>query len=110
MIIPTIDAIKKLDGRIFAMLSKDEETVLNFYRGEGRKFDVAVSIINEADAEALTRAASRRHSDQIMKSANSCVWVVVGADCLSSCHAGCWRRGQPASCSEDHRFPREGEA
>lgn len=32
MSIPTLEAVKALDGRIFAMLSADEQSVLDFYR------------------------------------------------------------------------------
>lgn len=74
---PSIDEIKALDGRIFAMLTEGEEAVLNFYRTRGRKFGVAVSIINEADPVELARAVSREQADQIMKSANSKVSMRV---------------------------------
>ena len=46
MSIPTIEDIQILDGRILAMLSGDEEATLDFYRKQGRKFDVSVSIVN----------------------------------------------------------------
>lgn len=78
MNIPSIDAIKALDGRIFATLSEDEEVVLRFYRDQGRKFDVAITIQNEADPEKLARASSGEQADQILKSANSLVRVHVG--------------------------------
>lgn len=74
---PSIEDVKALDGRIFAMLNPDEEAVLNFYRDQGRKFGVAVSIINEADPAELARASSRQQADQILKSANSRVHVTV---------------------------------
>lgn len=75
---PSIEAVKALDGRIFAMLNSDEEAVLNFYRNQGRKFGVSVSIINEANPEELARASSsRQQADQIMKRANSRICVVV---------------------------------
>lgn len=35
---PTIDAVKALDGRIFAMLDASELETLEFYRAQGRKF------------------------------------------------------------------------
>lgn len=73
----SIEDVKALDGRIFAMLNPDEEAVLNFYRDQGRKFGVAVSIANEADPEELARASSRQQADQILKSANSRVRVTV---------------------------------
>jgi hypothetical protein len=74
---PTIEQIKALDGKIFAMLTDSEHAVLNFYRDCGRKFGVAVSIINEADPDELARASSREQADQILKRANSRVSVTV---------------------------------
>lgn len=74
---PIIEEVKALNGKIFAMLSKDEEETLNFYRQQGRKFGVSVSIINEADLEELKRAASIEQADQVMKRANSRVSVTV---------------------------------
>lgn len=76
---PTIEQVKALDGKIFAMLTAEEQSVLDFYRNQGRKYRVAVSIINEADPEELARAASQEQADQILKSANSGVSVTVAA-------------------------------
>lgn len=77
--IPTIDQIKALNGRIFAMLTPQESKVLDFYRAQGRKFDVSVSIINQADADELAQAASPQQADAIMKQANSLISITVGA-------------------------------
>ena len=77
---PTIDAVKALNGKIFATLSTEEEVVLDFYLKQGRKFGVSVSIINEADPEELARAKSQEQADQIMKTANSKVSVTVLAN------------------------------
>ena len=74
---PTIDQVKALDGKIFAMLTTEEEAVLNFYRAQGRKHGITVSIINEADPDELARAPSQKQADQIMKGANSRVSVEV---------------------------------
>ena len=74
----SIEAVKALDGRIFAMLSPNEEALLNLYRAQGRKWGVSVSIINEADPAELARARSRQQADQVLKSANSRVSVTVG--------------------------------
>ncbi|MBF4991118.1 hypothetical protein [Methylophilus sp. QUAN] len=78
MTIPTLDAIKALDGRIFAMLTEEEQAILNFYRDQGRKFDVSVSILNESDPIELALARSREQADTIMKKANSRVKIVIG--------------------------------
>lgn len=77
--IPTLADVKALDGRIFATLTVAESEVLNFYRKQGRKFDVSVSIINQADADDLERARSEAQADEIMKRANSLVSITVGA-------------------------------
>ncbi len=74
---PTIEQVKALDGKIFAMLTAEEQSVLDFYRSKGRKYGVAVTIINEADPDELARARSQDQADQIMKRANSRVSVTV---------------------------------
>lgn len=87
MTFPTLDEVQALDGRIFAMLTTEEQSVLDFYRARGRKYDVAVSIINEADPEELIRATSLAHADQVLKSANSRVSVVIGPSAASAWYA-----------------------
>lgn len=74
---PSIDEVKALDGKIFAMLSDRENEVYKFYRNQGRKYGVAISIVNKANQEELSRAASEEQAEQIMKSANSLVSVAV---------------------------------
>lgn len=81
---PSLDAIRALDGRIFAMLSTEEQLVLDFYRDRGRKFDVSVSILNKADPAELARTCSREQADQVMKSANSRVLVHIGPNAESA--------------------------
>ncbi len=75
---PNIEAIKALDGKIFAMLSPDEEATLSFYRRRGRKYGVLVSIINEADPDELAKSQARGEADQILKNANSRVRIRSG--------------------------------
>ncbi|MEM8519037.1 hypothetical protein [Janthinobacterium sp. CAN_S7] len=77
MNIPTIDEVKALDGKIFAMLNEREMDVLNFYRLRGRKYGVAVAVINEADPKQLAHAGSQEQADQVLKSANSRVSITV---------------------------------
>lgn len=79
MTIPTLEAIKQLDTRIFATLTSEEQAVFDYYRTVGRKFDVAVSVVNEADPAALAAATSQHQADVILKSANSRIAVQVGA-------------------------------
>lgn len=77
--IPTLEQAKALDGRIFAMLTAREVEVLDFYRTQGRKFDVSVSIVNKADPAELARAKSQAQTDEILKKANSLVTVEIGS-------------------------------
>ncbi len=74
---PSIEAVKSLDGRVFSMLTASELETLEFYRAQGRKFGVSVSIINNADPKAVAAARSRQQADQIMKSAHSLISVTV---------------------------------
>lgn len=74
---PKIEEVQALDGKIFAMLDEHEHHVLRFYTEQGRKFGVAVSIINEADPTELAAARSPQQADEIMKSASSRVRVQV---------------------------------
>lgn len=75
--IPTIEAVKALHGRIFAMLNASELETLEFYRAQGRKYGVSVTIENKADPVAVAAAKSRQEADHIMKSANSLISVTV---------------------------------
>ncbi|MCA8050773.1 hypothetical protein [Burkholderia arboris] len=77
MTIPSIEQAKALTGKILAMLSEDEQAVLDFYRLQGRKYGVEISIVNEADPEELARATSREQADQLLKRSNSRVSIIV---------------------------------
>ncbi len=72
---PSIEAIKALDGKIFAMLTPEETATLDFYRAQGRKYGVSITIINKADQATLAAAKSRHEADHILKSANSTIHV-----------------------------------
>lgn len=74
---PSIEAVKSLDGKIYALLTNEEQSVLDFYRDQGRKFGVSISIINEANSDELAQARSRQQADQILKQANSRIRVLV---------------------------------
>lgn len=74
---PSIDAVKALDGKIFAMLNDEEMNTLNFYRDRGRKFGISVQIINKADPVVLAKAKSKQEAEHILKSANSTISVSV---------------------------------
>lgn len=79
---PTIDQVKALNGRIFAMLSEDELEVYKFFRDRGRKFGVAVLLIpdepySDEVAEDLARAATIQHTEEILRRRNTRVCVTV---------------------------------
>lgn len=75
--LPTKEEVKALDGKIFAMLTERESLVLDFFRKQGRKFGVSIRIENEADPEALAQAKSEQQAADIMKSANSRIYVAI---------------------------------
>lgn len=79
MAIPTLEAVKALDSKDFAMLTPDEHAVFCFYRDQGRKFDVAVEVRSNADPKELGRA-SRDQADEIMRRAWSHVRITIGKD------------------------------
>lgn len=68
--------IKALDGRIFAMLTPDEKSLLDFFSSRGRKYDIAISIVNLASPEELMKAATKEQADQILSATNSKVSVI----------------------------------
>lgn len=76
--IPTLSELQALHGRIFATLTAQEALVMDFYRRQGRKFDVVVGIINEADPIAVATARTEAEADAIMKQANSRISVTIG--------------------------------
>ena len=82
--IPPLTSVQALDGRIFAMLTPEEAEVLDFYRTQGRKYDVTITIINEADPTELAAARSQAEEDAIMKQANGRVTVTIGPTAKSA--------------------------
>lgn len=74
---PKIEEVQALDGKIFAMLDENERNVLRFYKEQGRKFGVAVSIINDADPMELAAARSPQEADEIIRRSNSRISVQV---------------------------------
>lgn len=75
---PTLDQIQALDGRDFAMLSTVELEVLKFYRNQGRKFDVAISIVNKAHATCMAHTMPRSVEDGNQNHRNSFITVAIG--------------------------------
>lgn len=63
---PTIDQIKALDGRHLAMLSPTDLDVFRFYRAQGRKYGVTISVTGDADAEKLAQTVSSQQAEQIL--------------------------------------------
>jgi hypothetical protein len=75
---PILEEIKALDGRIYAMLSDKEKSALFFVMGQGRKLDVAVALINDADAQTL-RSLSEADAEQLLMSSNSTISITIGS-------------------------------
>lgn len=74
---PKIEEVQALDGRVFATLDDNERNTLQFYTMQGRKFGVAISIVNEAGQAELAAARSPQQAEDILKNANSRVHVLV---------------------------------
>lgn len=74
---PNVEAVRALDGKIFAMLTLEEEEMLNFFRDQGRRYGVSVSIISESDTRDLAAAKSRQEADAILKRSNSRISVTI---------------------------------
>jgi hypothetical protein len=53
---PSTEAVKALDGKIFAMLSEAELKVLEFYQKRGRKYGVSVGFASEGELAEPTQA------------------------------------------------------
>lgn len=70
-----ISEIKALDGRIWAMLTADEKSLINFFGDRGRKYGVAISFTDHASHEELMKATSKEQADRILSATNSKVSV-----------------------------------
>lgn len=55
-----------MQGRDVATLNADEKAALEFFFTQGRKYGVAIAIINEAPQEELKRANSSQEYDAIV--------------------------------------------
>ncbi|MFK5949622.1 MAG: hypothetical protein QM500_12725 [Methylococcales bacterium] len=74
---PSIDDVKTLDGKDFAMLSNDEKAVYEFYWHQGRKFGVSLKTVSDAPKEELERANSKQQYDEIVSRYPSSISVEV---------------------------------
>jgi len=75
--IPSVEEVEALDGKIFEMLNERELYVYKFYRDQGRKYGVAISIKSEADPAELKLANSQEQAEEIMRPANSTINVTL---------------------------------
>lgn len=76
--IPTLDQVRALEGRVFAMLTPAELETLEFYRRRGRRFGVSVSVMGPVNQPDPLRTTSQAQADEILRQANSLVFVSVG--------------------------------
>ena len=76
--IPSIEALRRLNGRIVSKLSSVELEVLEFYQCNARRFDVSIQILSKVSPGELTRATSLEHTNEILR--NSYISVFVGPE------------------------------
>tara|TARA_B100000287_G_scaffold426627_1_gene474885 strand:- start:526 stop:789 length:264 start_codon:yes stop_codon:yes gene_type:complete len=74
---PTVSEIEALDGRLLSSLTQQEAAVVKFFCMNGRKYDVAVSLLPDVKASDFLNAGSRAESDAIMAKADCRVSVTV---------------------------------
>ena len=88
---PTLTQVRALHGRIVSMLTAEEAAVLEFYLVQGRKRQVKVAIINEANPAELAAARSALEADAIMKRADNRVVISVSRSAATVRPARCSR-------------------
>jgi hypothetical protein len=76
-IIPTLDEVRALNGRIFAMLNEREREVLIYYRQQGRKHGVSIEVDGDVDSRAIAAACSMAEIDAIVKKTNATIVVNI---------------------------------
>jgi hypothetical protein len=75
--LPSIDAVRALDGKYLATLDNKELGILNFYKNQGRKHGVSLKISNEAAPLDFMHPASLQYADDIPKPTDSIIRVTV---------------------------------
>lgn len=73
----SLEAVKALDGKIFAMLTDVEIEVLDFYRAQGRKYGISATVVPTDDIADEVAVVSRKNADDILKRSNSVVAVTT---------------------------------
>jgi hypothetical protein len=76
---PTLDEVRALNGRIYAMLDDREREVLLFFKRQGLKFGVSIEVTGDADLNAVAAARSTGEIDAILKKTEGTVLVGVTA-------------------------------
>jgi hypothetical protein len=74
---PSIDDVRALDGKDFAMLNNEEKAVFDFYYHQGRKFGVSLKVISAAPKEALEQATSEQQHNEIVSRYSSTISVQI---------------------------------
>lgn len=71
--------IKNIDGKIFALLSKNELEVYTFFRDEGQRVGVSVKILPDSDVDRhlLENAKSQGDKEEILRRSNSKISVKI---------------------------------
>lgn len=73
----SIDDVKALNGRDFAMLNDKERAVYEFCLHQGRKFGVSLKLVSNAPKEQLEQARSKKQYDEIVRRYPSSISVEV---------------------------------
>ncbi|MBF4374140.1 MULTISPECIES: hypothetical protein [Vibrio] len=63
----SIESALALNGKDRATLSPKEEQIYNYFCQQGRKFNIAISVISKAPQSELKQAKSSQHYDEIIK-------------------------------------------
>jgi len=67
--------MRKLAGRCLDTLDPGEKAALSFFVRKGRKFGMAIDVINEAKRNDLLAAGSKKTADVILANTTSCIFL-----------------------------------
>ena len=69
--------MRRLKGRSVETLNDGEKVALSFFIRKGRKFGMAIGILNDAKAEDLLAAESKEAADAILANCTSKIFLKV---------------------------------
>lgn len=74
---PSVDEVKRINGKDAAMLNEWEKSVYDFYLLHGKKFGVSLTVVSEAPVHELESTKSRIQFEQIVSRYPSKIAVKV---------------------------------